>query len=377
MPKKILIVGAGIGGLTTALALTRKGIPFEIYEEAPSLKMVGAGLALGENAIRALDIVGLGSEIPWSAQTLRGMRLFSENGKILSENAALAYCIHRADLHTLLLRRIDTDRLHLGKKCIGVETLGDKITARFEGGSKAEGRLLIAADGIKSAIRQNLLPASKPRYAGYTCFRGVADAPPECRDLDWASETWAAKGRFGIAPLRNRRVYWYACVNAREADPEKKNWKTGELLRIFGQCHSPIPALIRATPDKAVIHGNIADLKPLARHVYGRVVLLGDAGHATTPNLGQGACQAMEDAVVLADKLSSHSNQEANQEEALRAYEKSRLARTRKVVVLSRRVGSVAQWTNPLAIALRNTAMRLTPKFLVRRQTSFLLKPFY
>ncbi|MBL8993798.1 MAG: FAD-dependent monooxygenase, partial [Spirochaetia bacterium] len=361
------------GGLTTALALTRKDIPFDIYEEAPSLKMLGAGLALGENAIRALDIVGLGRDIPWSAQALKGMRLLSADGKKLSENAALAYCIHRADLHTLLLRHIDTHHLHLGKKCVGVENLGEKITARFEGGSKAEGRLLVASDGIKSAIRQNLLPDSKPRYAGYTCFRGVTDAPAECRELDWASETWTAKGRFGIAPLRNRRVYWYACVNARETDAEKKNWKTRELLEIFGECHSPIPALIRATPDKAVIHGNIADLKPLARHVYGRILLLGDAGHATTPNLGQGACQAMEDAVVLADKLSSYPNQD----EALRAYETSRLARTRKVVVLSRRVGSVAQWSKPIAVALRNAAMRLTPKFLVKRQTSFLLKPFY
>lgn len=371
--KKVIIIGAGIGGLTTALALTRKDIPFEIYEEAPSLKMVGAGLALGENAIRALDIVGLGRDIPWSAQALKGMRLFSADGTVLSENAALAYCIHRADLHTLLLRQIDTHRLHLGKKCVGVETLGEKIVARFEGGGKAEGRLLVASDGIKSAIRQNLLPASKPRYAGYICYRGVTDAPAECRELDWASETWTAKGRFGIAPLRNRRVYWYACVNAREDDPDKKNWKTRELLKVFGECHSPIPALLRATPDKAVICGNIADLKPLARHVYGRILLLGDAGHATTPNLGQGACQAMEDAVVLADKLSSH----VEQDDALAAYEKSRLSRTRKVVVLSRRIGSVAQWRSPIAITFRNAAMRLAPKFLIRRQTSFLLRPFY
>ncbi len=369
---KVIIIGAGIGGLTTALALKHQGIAYEVFEEAPALKALGAGLGIGENAVKVLEMLGLGKELPWSAQALKGMRILTPAGKLLSESSRVGYTIHRADLHTLLLRHLDTSLVHLGKRCVRVEDMGECVTAHFEDGSLSTADFLIAADGIKSRIRRDLVPASAPRYAGYTCFRSVTDAPRECGDLEWASETWGPKGRFGIVPLRNRRIYWYACVNAAEDDARVREWKTAELKEVFGKYHAPIPAILSATKDETVIWGNIADVAPLPRHVYGRIVLLGDAGHATTPNLGQGACQAMEGAVVLA----KHLSEEKDPALALQHYEKDRLERTRKVVTLSRRIGWAAQWSHPVPVALRNLLMRMTPDFMVRAQTSFLFRPF-
>lgn len=215
---------------------------------------------------------------------------------------------------------------------------------------------LIVADGIHSVIRTQLLPEADPRYAGYTCWRAVI----ENKDLDiiQSSETWGRKGRFGIAPLANGLLYWFACINAPAKDPRMKEFTVTDLKKVFKDYHHPIPQILDNTSDSQLLWNDILDLPPIQRYAFDRILLLGDAGHATTPNMGQGACQAIEDAVILAEEMEKAINAQA----AFQAFEKRRLKRTHYITNTSWQVGKVAQLENPFLCTIRNFAFRNLPK---------------
>jgi 2-polyprenyl-6-methoxyphenol hydroxylase-like FAD-dependent oxidoreductase len=211
---------------------------------------------------------------------------------------------------------------------------------------------LVGADGLWSTVRRTLHGDSTPRYAGYTAWRGVIAYAGDVR----ASETWGRGRRFGLVPLADGRVYWFATANAPEHSQMPEGDKS-ELLGRFGRWHDPIPSVIEQTPDSAILRNDIYDLKPLKTWGIGRVTLLGDAAHAMTPNLGQGACQAIEDGVVLADCLA----REPDTVEALRSYERARAPHTAMVIERSRRLGRVGQLQNPVATWLRDTLVGALP----------------
>jgi 2-polyprenyl-6-methoxyphenol hydroxylase-like FAD-dependent oxidoreductase len=278
------------------------------------------------------------------------------------------FAIHRADLHEALLAELSPWQITTGKRAIGFEKNDREITLRFQDGSIATTEHLIVADGIHSPVRRQLLPDSAPRYAGYTCWRAVIDAGD--LELSAATETWGTEGRFGIVPLEGNRIYWFACLNAAENDTRLSRYTVEDLQRHFGHYHTPVAEILSKTKDSDLIWNDIIDLKPIDRFAFGNILLIGDAAHATTPNLGQGACQAIEDAVVLADELKKNPVPEA----AFRAFELRRLKRTRYIVNNSAVLGKIAQLSNPVLATARNTLFRLLPSSINERQMRTLYK---
>jgi len=370
---KVIVVGGGIGGLCAAIALQKLGIETIVYEAAPELKPVGAGVGLAANAIQGLSRLGVADEVIARGKELEALTIFDEHNNIitnqdtrpLSRKYGISnFVIHRADLHDVLARNLKPETLHLNKRCQRINQQNNKVTLHFTDDTHDMADLLIAADGINSIVRQQLLPQSKPRYAGYTCWRGVIENPGVKINNMISAETWAPQGRVGIAPLPGNRIYWYACINAPEQSEQMRQMTPAQLASHFAGVHKPVQEVLADTKPDQLIWGDIADLKPLNKFVYDRVVLLGDAAHATTPNMGQGACQAIEDAVVLGQCI----EQGPTIAKALANYEKRRLARTAKVIRLSRLLGWVSQWENPLLIKARNAIFRSTPAFVTQQQ---------
>jgi 2-polyprenyl-6-methoxyphenol hydroxylase-like FAD-dependent oxidoreductase len=227
----------------------------------------------------------------------------------------------------------------------------------------------VGADGLRSRVRASLFGPARPRYAGYTAWRAVVEHGEELLPRGTGFESWGRGARFGCAHVGEGRVYWFATRNAREGErdgpPGGPSGPRAELLQRFGTWHSPIGDLIRAADEDAILRTDIYDREPLGgRWGRGRVTLLGDAAHPMTPDLGQGAAQALEDSVVLARCL-QESGATAG---ALRRYERLRSARTAMVVRRSRRLGRVGQLENPLLCLLRNRVLAMTPPKAQLRQ---------
>jgi 2-polyprenyl-6-methoxyphenol hydroxylase-like FAD-dependent oxidoreductase len=377
--KRFAIVGGGIGGLSLAIAMQRKGFHVTVYERATSLKPLGAGLVLAANAVNAFQEIGIREDILKAGSILKKLSIKDQHGKTLMStdaekisakyNVVNNFTIHRADLHQTLLSYLQESTVKLGKSSVDFVQSSTGVKILFQDGSTEEVDYAIACDGVHSTFRQKLVAGSRPRYAGYTCWRAVVDnLPSSLQNLNETSETWGSAGRFGIVPLNNGRLYWFACVNAIQDDEKKRSFKVGDLLKHFGDFHHPIPEIHRHTKDESLIWNDIIDIKPLKQFAFGNILLLGDAAHATTPNMGQGACMAIEDAAILANTL-EHT---PSVEEAFINFEKKRLARTTTIINDSWRIGRVAQLENPFLITLRNFLVRLTPNSIAEKQVRFL-----
>jgi 2-polyprenyl-6-methoxyphenol hydroxylase-like FAD-dependent oxidoreductase len=383
----ISIIGGGIAGLTTALALRQIGVRVSVYEASPEPKPLGAGIALAANAVKAFELLGIREHVLASGQPFESFAILDRRGRVITQTDHFAtvekyhvlgsFSIHRADLQRILLERLGGVPLHRGRACVGVAQTTEHVTLRFGDGSTETADYVIAADGIHSAIRRQLVPEWALRYAGYTCWRGVTGAVPGLVDSRRATETWAPEGRFGIVPLRDGRVYWFACLNAEQApdriasDARYREFTKTDLLDVFGGLHVPVAELLRRTPDERILHHDILDFKPLKRLAFGRVLLLGDAAHAMTPNLGQDACQGIEDAVVLQHLACQYPDDWGR---VFRRFERLRLPRTTTLVNRSYALGKIAQLRNPWLVALRNAAFRLTPASVTNRQIDFLME---
>lgn len=372
MDTEAIIIGAGIGGLATAIALQQRGIAVQIFDRIAEFQEVGAGLSLWPNAVKSLQRLDLQAAL----QTLRvpetaggiysaqGRELFTISTTELHKKfGAATIVVHRAELQAAMLAKLDAATIHLNQRLLRFEQNAEKVTAFFDNGEQVSGKLLIGADGIHSVVRQQLFGSNKLRYAGYTAWRGVTSQPQQPLLF---GEFWGCGARFGIMPLSENRVYWFAAKNAPISQPDKVAGRKVELLEIFDGWQSSVPAVIAATPPEVILHNDIYDFNPLPEWTRGAVTLLGDAAHAMTPNLGQGACQAMEDAVVLASCL-------ANTKiipEALQQYQRQRLKRANRIVRQSWQIGKVAQWGNPMACRIRNEGFRLLPASLKIRQVA-------
>ena len=261
---------------------------------------------------------------------------------------------HRAELLGVLVDAVRGIPIHLGHECQDVTQEAGGVTARFANGTTVSGDVLIGADGVRSVVRERLGVPGSLRYSGYTAWRGIASF--ETAGL-MAGETLGCGRRFGLAPIQGNRVYWYATDNVPAGQRESPGEAKARLTELFASWHRPIPELIQGMDPAAILRNDIYDRDPADRWGSGRVTLLGDAAHPMTPNLGQGACQAIEDALVLAHYLSTGPDVPSS----LRRYESERIPRTRSVVTASRRVGALFQVESRAFCRLRDLALRSMP----------------
>jgi 2-polyprenyl-6-methoxyphenol hydroxylase-like FAD-dependent oxidoreductase len=376
-----ILIGAGIGGLAAAQALLQLGHRVRVYEAAAELREIGAGVVLGANAMRALDELGLHDAVRPVGTPLTTVRLLDEHGRVLNRADTTSFTkrlgydnlgILRADLQREMLRALPPGVVQLGHRLARVEQTATHVTVYFENGEQATAEALIAADGIRSRVRRQLLPASEPRYAGYTCWRATVQADIPGLPTTGSSETWGRAGRFGLVPVADNRLYWFACLNSPSPNnPVLKAYCVADLQRAFADFHAPIPQVLAATSDADLLWGDLFDLAPLATFAFGRVLLLGDAAHATTPNLGQGAGMAIEDAAVLARCLRAAP---ADLPAAFRAFDQQRRPRTRRIVEQSRQLGMLAQFTPPWLAPLRDAALAAVPDWVTARQMAWLYR---
>ncbi|MFE2188399.1 FAD-dependent monooxygenase [Streptomyces sp. NPDC059455] len=372
---RAVVIGAGVGGLTAAAGLHRRGWSITVLERAARLEPVGAGISLAPNSQRALDAIDLGDDVRALAAWQGGGGLRTPGGRWLSrmDSAATAerfggplVLLHRATLVDLLVSRLPQGvvRTATAARLADPGAAGRPARVTTEDGDH-EADLVIGADGIDSAVRRTLFPDHPgPRYAGFTTWRVVIPAPD--RPFE-PHETWGRGRIWGTQPLKDGRVYAYAAAVAppggRAPDDERS-----ALLRLYGDWHSPIPDVLAAVAPQDVLRHDIRSMaEPLPAYHRGRVALLGDAAHAMAPTMGQGGNQAIEDAVVLAHHLAPGI---ADPSAALAAYTRDRLPRTMDVVRRSARTARMITLTSASAVALRDAAIaavgRLAPGLALR-----------
>lgn len=369
---KALIIGAGIGGLSAAIALRKAGMETTVFERARELKEIGAGLSLAPNATNELGLTdalqGIGAPVrvgeirTWRGQLLSRLPVWQLDEKIGAQTVA----VHRADLQKVLLQELGDGGMRLGASCTSFGQDETGMRAFFTDGTEERADLLVGADGLHSTIRQGLLGDGAPRYAGYTAWRAVVAPEDEIVPAGEALEVWGTGVRFICAPIGRRRVYWAVSKNAPEGERDipAANLKN-TLLELCAGWLKPVEELIAATDTAAILRTDTYDRDPIGkRWGEGRVTLLGDAAHPMTPDLGQGACQAIEDALALARCLKEREAIEA----ALELYEAQRTRRTAMIVRGSRRIARIAQLQNPLACSLRNVALKAFPSRLEMKQ---------
>jgi len=365
---RILIVGGGIGGLTLAAALKVKNIQADVVERAATWMPVGAGIVLGLNAMKVLGRIGLASSVARRGIEVGVARITDARGENLSaldfqsmpNDIGRAIAIHRASLHDGLLTGVDPASIRLNTTVKAIEQSDTRVSVQLSDGTMHEYDVVIGADGIRSVVRWLTFGETPLQYSGYTCWRFVARG--EFKNADtW--EMWGRGRRFGIVPLGGDKVYCFATLNAPQNDPTRRNISLEDFRQLFADFRGPAPEMLASLTSADQLIWNDLEEIALDTWVKGRVALLGDAAHAMTPNMGQGAAMAIEDAFVLADELARAHDIPA----ALTAYERRRRKRVDMIQTRSRRIGVVAQWQSPPACALRNFAARITPDRIGRK----------
>lgn len=361
-----LIVGAGIGGLATGIALRQAGLDLQVFERSTDLREIGAGLMIWPNGTRSLQALGVEAE----ALTVQRISLCSWRGRLLMEapvdaiseryGSEVAF-VHRADLQAALSRAFGRDGLRLGSEVTGFAQEPDQVKLTLRDGNVASGDFLVGADGLRSVVRRQLFGDQDPIYLGSTVWRGIVASEGIALERG-RGINWVGRGSEFLAfYLAGDRIYW-ACVT-KEPQGEKPGpgGNKQDVLARFGGWVEPVPTMIAGTPDTAILRNDMYDRPPARHWSRGRVTLVGDAAHPMTPNQGQGACQALEDAVALGESLRRTSDLT----EAFELYERRRLRRANRAVRMSRQASRGVQIENPLLTAIRDGLPRLLPRGLL------------
>lgn len=374
---KVVIVGCGIGGATTAVALKASGMDVQLYEQADELCEVGAGVGLWANALRALEAFGMSEKVLSLSGGPVGTGVRRPDGQWLLRLPRAAMesrwgggfiSVHRAELHALLVAGLDPATIHLGVRCTGFEQENGRVQVRFDNGDEIEADVLVGADGVHSVVRAGLSSPARLRYRGYTNWRGVTPAgsvPLVTEGMD----TWGRGGHFGLQPTSGDRILWYAGRNADEGGRDDDHIHQ-QLLEMFGDWHDPIPAVIEATPKESLVRNDIYDCWPSREWNRGSIVLVGDAIHPMTPDLGQGACQAIVDGTTLAACLLEDKDVPL----ALHAYRRSRYRNAAIAMFFSRIWGGAGQLEGRRACAIRDRLVKAMPLSLQLRQLDLVIQ---
>lgn len=364
---KGIIIGGGIGGLTLGVALYQVGIKATVYEAAEEIKPVGAGIILGTNAMIVMKALGLDEKIRSAGQSIKNGAITDENMRIL-QNMPFeqiekhfgigTVAIHRAKLQAILIDALPKEQFIINKRCVSIIE-GEQPKATFQDASTASGDFLIGADGIHSVVRQHIFPTVPKRYSGQTCWRGILNYELPYEDKGTVREIWSKEGRFAAIQISDDLVYWYAVQKANAGEKDNPETLHQDLIGAF-KSFEHAESIISKTSKHQIIRGDLWDLKPTSKWHKGNIALLGDAIHATTPNLGQGGAQAIEDGLALARCF----EKEKGIAVIFKKYEKIRYPKAKMVTDQSWLFGKMAHWENPLAIGLRNFMMRTTPSQL-------------
>ncbi|MBD2176252.1 FAD-dependent urate hydroxylase HpxO [Pseudanabaena sp. FACHB-1998] len=338
---KAIVIGAGIGGLTTGIALRQAGYEVEIHDRVRELRPIGSGISLWSNGVKVLNRLGLDKKLAEIGGQMNQMEYRHLSGTLLNRISLKPlvdsvgqrpYPVARRDLQNILLDAFISagGKLTLGAKCIGILDSFQNVTAKFEDGSSTTGDLLIAADGVRSLLRQYILGESvEPKYAGYVNWNGLVPMSNDIAPVDMWSIYVGEHKRASVMPLAGDRFYFFFDVPLPKGTPNDVSTYRQELKEHFQGWAEPVQLVIDRLVPETVARVEIHDVGPISRLVKGRVALLGDAAHATCPDLGQGGCQAIEDAWVLANYLISTN---VSVTDALRRYENERKVRITDIV---------------------------------------------
>jgi len=374
---KITIIGAGIGGLTTAIALKQRGFEVEIFEATSEFHKAGSGINLALNAMQVYNRLGFYSEIFEAGSYTNTMTITDETLSPLSvidlkpfeqEHNVKSVAIHRAILHQILLNQLSNVSIHLDKRVKIVEQSEDSVEIEFEDGTKHQTEVLIGADGLHSVIRKTIFDNTELRIAKQVCWRGITKTNFPKKYQTELNELWGKGKRFGFVAIGDDEYYWYALANFKK--DYREEFKDINLAELYSDFHPFVNQIITSTPKENILTNEMADLKPIPIWNNKNICLLGDSAHATTPNLGQGACQAIESAMVLANCLGKHNTTE----NAFKEYQKIRIKKAVNVVNTSWRIGKMAHLENRPAIILRNFFMRITPQKIAAKQMAHIFE---
>jgi 2-polyprenyl-6-methoxyphenol hydroxylase-like FAD-dependent oxidoreductase len=366
--ESIGIVGGGIGGVATAVALHQFGFNAVVYERSARLHEVGAGMMLWPNATRVLQELGLLEEVLARSGRNTNFLVRTSSGEILM-NIALgkfdvpAVCMRRADLLSVLLTALPQECLRLGCELQRLKQQRNKVRLYFKDGRMEEHDAVVGADGIRSQVRSELFGISDSIYRGYMVWRGLARYEGAAITPGFNSESWGTGKRFGILNTGHRRFTWYATANVPSHHVDAHCGRKTELQKLFAGWHEPIADFLETTDEGEILKNGARDCAPLQQWGIGMVTLLGDAAHPCTPNLGQGGCMALEDALVLAKCV----ERETFLQGALRRYESLRFHRTKHIQQRSLLIGHIGQWQNGLFVTGREMVTRMLPAKLIER----------
>ncbi|WP_125264527.1 FAD-dependent monooxygenase [Streptomyces alboflavus] len=355
---RILIVGAGIAGLSLARALEANGMSADVVERDSELRTTGAGLYLPANAVRALNRLSLGDNLARRAHPVTRQRMLDHRGRVLAEipirriwgEVDDCFAISRSDLHAMLCSSLVATQIRLGTAVTDISAEG---AVTFSGGEQQTYDLVVGADGVNSAVRRSVFCHAAPRFLGQICWRFIAQQTPDSAETtDWTVRLGSRGRTFLTVPLGNNLIYCYADINSAYPVPPAGDWRSH-----FAAFADPVPALLEQAEDAhfaPLTEINIPDW------VRPRVVLIGDAAHACSPSMAQGGAMALEDALVLADLLSTTSSEYVSQ--ALAAYQARRRPRIQWVLEQNHRRDKTRNLPSPL----RNLALRFGGERLVR-----------
>jgi FAD-dependent urate hydroxylase len=358
----IAIIGGGISGLCTAIALQKQGIRSKVYERRNTLSEPDTGIVLTGNAIRAFFIMGIGSEVLKSGIATDRCFLKSDSGEVIAEfdyhspsHIPNYLFIRRSALIKILSDAIAPGTVHLDKSLKDFGEEDDEITLYFSDETTVSADYLIACDGADSIIRKKLVPGQEPFFSGAVCWRGVTDFTFST-DVPF-TETWGSRGRFGIAPLPGNRPYWYAFKNASQEKRDLSGWSPIDLLFNFFYYHEPIQQILENTSPVNIMFDELFELEALERFHFGKILLIGDAAHLSLPNIGQGASQAAEEAVYLSKWISIGDSIE----KSFAGYDRHRHERTKLIENEMKIYGVASQLNFPILCSARNKLLQWAP----------------
>ncbi|KAF0847738.1 FAD-dependent monooxygenase [Nocardia caishijiensis] len=366
---RVIILGGGIGGLSTSIALRRVGIEAPLFEQAPAFGTVGASLQIWVKGMRAFAELGLAEQIRARGADVHRQQFFNQDGTPLYHaplaelaeryHAPMPVMIRRAEVIDTLANSPDLGPINFNHRAIDIAHDASGVTVTFDNGHRERADLLVAADGINSATRQKIFPEVELRTASYRLVHAVADhVPPFGSNM--FTLLFGRGNRVAIKDCGNNNVFWVAGL-ARptlELDAPAHTVKD-DLLRRFDVFPAAVRDLIAATPPEVMLHHNVRALGPMPAWSAGRVVFLGDAAHAVTPNLGRGASEGIVDAITLANHLGSIDvGDGAAVRRALTAYEKARRPEAEALQKASWKIGTISSWDGFAATKVRDLMMK-------------------